>query len=147
MMHAAFWHRDSQGHVMLSTPYGTPYGNPIEGLNSTFPTPLLRTISLPVHEVLETLTSPPDIQKPTDREGRSVIDDPGWRRGTARGGQSAVHHRLELRDVERRVNLHGRREFQANSAGVDDLVDLKRPHEARCQLTGFHFRFHTDPWP
>lgn len=67
----------------------------------------------------------------------TVNEPAGWR-CDGRRAQVAGHDRLELGDVERRVNPEGLREFKVYSSWVIDTLDFEGPDEMGRQLSGLH---------
>jgi len=68
------------------------------------PGTLLRTVPLPIDQVLKPTSSAAHIQQLPDGVSRVIIDDPwGWG-GNGWGAQRAYRHRLYLGDVKCRVN-------------------------------------------
>ena len=71
------------------------------------PGPLLRTIPLPVHQVLETPSPATGTKEAMDGIGRAPIDDAGWRWRRGSGDQGALMDGFDLGDVESGVDPHG----------------------------------------
>ena len=71
---------------------------------------LLRTMSLPIYQVLETPSSGPDVQYPGNHKRRVIIDEPGGWRGNGRRAEVTGGDRLKEGNMECGMNLHRIRE-------------------------------------
>ena len=102
------------------------------------PGPFLRTIALPIHEVLDPTTTATDVQQPPDRVGWVIIDDPRGRRSRSRQRQRTVRDGLEQGHVEGGVHPKGGRELQTDSTRVNNRVNLEGSNKTGGKLLGFH---------
>ena len=110
----------------------------VEDVARGFPGALLRPISLPIHEVLETPPPWSGLQDPIHSMGRPPINKPGGRWGTGGGLKLAFADRFDLRYVESRMNPHSSGKLKTNCSWVDDLGDRKRSHKPWSQFSRFH---------
>ena len=94
------------------------------------PTALLRSITCPVCEILEPAAAAPDFKQPADLPLRVTIYEFWRRRLRDRGHKRTAGDRLNSRDVEDRMNVHGGRQLQPNSRRAQDFLDFKRTNEA-----------------
>ena len=112
-----------------------PYEAWIQDIAGWDPRPHLRTVTLPVHEVLTATPPAVDRQKPPDSESRGPIDNPRGLRGYEGGNQRTILDRFDTRNMKGRVNSPGPREVETDSSRVDDSGYRKRSNKTGCQLT------------
>lgn len=72
----------------------------IEDVPGRYPRSFLRTVSFPIHEVLQTSSSPMGAEQTIDREDRAPVDESGRRRGSHIQRQGAFVDRLDPRDMK-----------------------------------------------
>ncbi len=109
--------------IYLGRPSGTPPGVPggltttpmelvdesaIQNVASRNPASLLRTITLPVYQVLVTSTPTPHINKSSYRIGRRPLDESGRRGGRGLGLKGRANDGFDLRYMKNRVNVFKR---------------------------------------
>src|SRR4029434_2295823 len=102
------------------------------------PRPLLRTVPLPVHQVLVTATAAANCQKAFDRVYWTSIDDPGRRRRLGGWDQRALQSRLDSGEVEGGMHRHRPGKLESYRSGVDDPRDGERANESGGQLAGLY---------
>jgi hypothetical protein len=101
----------------------------IKDLTPRNPTPLLWTISFPIHEILETSTPPSGIHYAAHRVGRTTSDHPRRRRTRRRGQQRTEENRLEAGDMKGGVYSKRCRQFESDHNRVNDSLHHKRTNE------------------
>ena len=106
--------------------------------NTTLGNPgaLLRTVPLPVDEVLVTPAVTPYLQEAMDCPRRVVVDDPGWRWKWNGRRQRAGGDGLNVGDMECRVYTEGWRKLETNGTGVNNSLDLKGSNEMGGEIGG-----------
>ena len=105
------------------------------------PTALLRSIALPVHEVLESAATASHSEKPPHSPLRMPINHLRWWRSRRRRHQRARGDRFYLGDVENRMDpLHGGGESETYGNRIDNVLNRERSKEPRRQLPGFHLQ-------
>ena len=127
----ASWRTPNHGRMIAMV---VPNERSIQNAIPGNPGALLRTVPLPVDEVLVSSAAAPHVKEATNRPCREVVNDLGrrWRRGG--GGQRAGGDGLNLGDMESRVHPEGQGEFEANSTGVNHSLDLERTNETGGKL-------------
>ena len=110
----------------------------VENVPTRNPAALLRSIPLPVHEVLTAPAPATHLQQAPDGVGGMTIKE-ARRRGCLRGRhQRGGGDRLELRDVEGGVHSECPGEFKANCHWIDDACDLEWANVTWGQFFGLH---------
>ncbi len=112
--------RNAPWPVTVPLPSGTPPGVPggltmtpmelvdesaIQNVASRNPASLLRTITLPVYQVLVASTPTPHINKSPYRIGRRPLDESGRRGGRGLGLKGRANDGFDLRYMKNRVNV------------------------------------------
>jgi hypothetical protein len=100
------------------------------------PGALLGPVPLPVDKILVAPAAATYLQEAADCPSRMVVDDPGrrWRRSGRR--KRAGGDRLELGDMEGRMDTERWRESETNGTGVDDRLHFERADEPGRDLRG-----------
>ncbi len=80
----------------------------IQNVASRNPASLLRTITLPVYQVLVTSTPTPHFNKLLYRIGRRSLDESGRRGGRGLGLKGRANDGFDLRYMKNRVNVFKR---------------------------------------
>lgn len=93
-------------------------------------------VAFPADEVLEGASVKARLEDGFDviAQVPIVVNDGLWRGGRSSGRKVIAVVRLEERDVERRVDLHGCRKIEAIGRGADDLEDLEGSEELEVEL-------------
>ena len=113
---------------------------PAHNVSSRNPGSFLRTIALPVYEVL----AAPSTSARADDAAHSIDESPvkeargGWGWGWSSRYQRALADRLDFGHMECRVHPHRPRELEPDSHRADDLLDGEGPDKLGSQLVGFH---------
>ena len=94
------------------------------------PTPLLRTVTLPVHQVLESTSPPPCVQNTINRiNWFPIYDSRRWRNRDWRINAS-IKHGFDFGYMEHGMNSPvRRRKFEADCHRTNDLGDRKRANK------------------
>ena len=95
----ATW-RPARLHLLRVGPVEVLDEEGVEDESRGNPAPLLRALTLLVHQILIPPTPTADVQDLTDREGRVIINDTGRRRGDRGRAQRTSPNRFELGCVE-----------------------------------------------
>ncbi|RXN38198.1 endogenous retrovirus group K member 18 Pol -like protein [Labeo rohita] len=102
----------------------------IQNVSSRYPTSLLRTVTFPVHQVLESASPPPRVQNTVDRIGRFPIYEPRRWGNWDRRINTSKKYRFDFRHMEHGMNPPVRwREIKADCHRTNDLGDRKRANE------------------
>ena len=127
--------------MTIPPPLGTPLGVPrriylsieiidkgvIQNVPSRYPTSLLRAVTLPVHQVLESASPPSRVQNTIDRKGGFPINK-SWRRGNRdRRVNACLKHRFYFRHMKGRMNSPiRRRKLELDRHRTNDPGDSER---------------------
>ena len=87
------------------------------------PRPLLRTIALPVHQVLETSTTAAGPNQSSDSQRWTSINEMGWGRGRDCQSQRTLMEWLNPRDMEGWVNPHGAWGLESHCNKINYTLD------------------------
>ncbi len=82
---------------LTMTPMELVYESAIQYVASRNPASLLRTITLPVYQILVASTPSPHINEPSYRVGRQPLDESGRRRGRGLGLEGGANDGLYSR--------------------------------------------------
>lgn len=110
----------------------------VKHIPGRYPGTLLRTIPLPVHEVLKRPPNTAGIQEPVDRVGGMAIDESRRRWRPRSRSQWGSDHWAETGDMEGRVDPHRARELQSVGHRVDPAEDFEGTNEPGRQLPVLH---------
>ena len=89
----------------------------------------VRTVALPVDQVLPTAAPATGVYDPANGEGRVTINVRGGWRGVGRRAKWTGDYGSDLGHMERRVNPEGRRQGQTDSGWTDYLGHLVRTYK------------------
>lgn len=100
------------------------------------PRSLLRTITLPVDEVLQAPSLPTGMDQAADSEGRTTIDQARRRRRRSNiWRQAAFMYGLDSEHVECGMDSHATRKRQPHGRRVDDFLNGERTHKLRGEFS------------
>jgi hypothetical protein len=111
---------------------------PVHNPTGWHPGSLLRSIALPVDEILEAPTSPSGPKQASNGVHQPTVNEARRRRRKRHGDQRAFMRRLDFRNMESRVHPHGGWQLEPDCGWADDPLDRERAEESRCQFTRFH---------
>ncbi len=134
----ATWHTQEG---LASSPTEVLNQGLIQNVPGRNPTPLLWTITLPVHQKLETPTTASNVQELSHSVNWSTIHYTRgrWGQGRTNRVKGGMKHRLNLGHVKDRVNPTKRvRKLEPHCRRTQDLGDAIWPNEPGCQLTRRH---------
>lgn len=107
-------------------PIEVPEQTGINDLAPRYPLSRLRTVTLPIHEVLETPPTTSGVHDTANGVDRTPVDHPRGRRTGRRGQQGTEENRLQAGDVEGRMDSEGLGQFQTDHSWVNDPLHHKR---------------------
>lgn len=98
------------------------------------PGAVLRTITRPVHKILKTASSSPNIQNTIYYICRVTINQPGGRRGLGGRAQRTRQKWLYQGHMECRMNPQGGWQLEPNNSWIDNVHYFIRPNVPGRQL-------------
>ncbi len=135
--------------MTVPLPLGAPLGAPsrpylliviinkgvIQYVPGRNPTSLLRSVTLPVHQVLKSLSPPPRVQNTIDRIGGLPIYESRRGRNRSRRIKMRPKNWFNLGHMERGMNYPvRRRKFEADCRWTNNFSDRKRANKFGNQL-------------
>ena len=135
---------DASGRPTRTVRMGTievPKKGRVQDELSGDPRPLLRAVSLPVHQVLVPPAPSSDIQDPGYSVGRMIVDEPGGWRGLGRRAQRTGGDRFNEGGVEDRMHLESGGKLKAYGHRIYYLHHLVRTNVTGSQLLRLHLEW------
>ena len=102
------------------------------------PGALLRTVPLPVHQILDPTSTAAGAEETPDGEHRTPVDELRGRRGRNGRSQRALLDRFDPGDMEGGMDPHGARKLKAYRHRVYDADYGKKSNELGSQLATLH---------
>lgn len=110
----------------------------VQDVASRDPRALLRAITLPINQVLETPSPSSRPDETMNRVGRPSINELGGRRGSGGGLELGLFNGFDLGYMEGGMDPHGARKTETDCSRIDDFIDGERTHKPGSQLPRLH---------
>ena len=104
------------------------------------PGELLRTVPLPIHQILDPMSTAAGAEETPDSKHRTSVGELRGRRGRNRMSQRTFLDRFDHGDMESWVDPHGTRKLKAYRLWVYDVGYGKWSYELGGQLATLHFK-------